>query len=235
MKKINWKNKVVLGVNAHPDDLDFGAGGTIAKAVRAGATVYYAVFTDGDKGNSGAKKIPTKNLIETRRREEAEATKTLGVKKVFYFGYRDCELSPTLKAKKQLVRLIRKLKPDILIGLDPSRYYSLSHDFIQHTDHRAVGEITIDAAYPMCRDRLIMPDAGPPHKVEHLLLLTLDDANYFEDIEKTFPIKVKAIAAHQSQVPDPKTMPKWFRSWARQIGKKSRTYTYAESFRLIQL
>lgn len=235
MKKINWKNKIVLGVNAHPDDLDFGAGGTIAKAVRAGATVYYAIFTDGDKGNSGDRKMRAKELVKTRRREEERAAKILGVKKVFYFSYKDCELTPTLEAKKRLVKLIRKLKPDILIGLDPSRYYSRSQDFIHHTDHRAAGEITIDAAYPMCRDRLIMPDAGPPHKVDHLLLLTLDDANYFEDIEKTFPIKVKAIAAHQSQVPDPKTMPKWFKSWAHQIGKKSRKYTCAESFRLIQL
>lgn len=235
MKKINWKNKIVLGVNAHPDDLDFAAGGTLARAAKAGADVYYVVFTKGNKGNAGDLKLTAAQLVKIRKKEELRAAKILGIKKVFFLNHNDCELEANLKTKKELVKLIRKLKPDVVIGLDPSRYYFLKADFVNHTDHRAAGEITIDAVYPMCRDLLCMPDAGPPHKVDYLLLATFDDANYFEDISKTIDIKIEALRSHKSQIADLNNMSYWVRDLSKKFGKKSKKHKYAECFRILDL
>ncbi len=235
MKSFSWKNKIVLGVNAHPDDLDFAAGATIAKAVKAGATVYYVVYTNGNKGNAGNRNLTPRELVSIRKKEERAAIKVLGVKDVFFFGYNDCELIPNLAAKKKLVRLIRKLKPDVVMGLDPSRYYSTFRNFVHHLDHRAVGEITIDAVYPLSPDQLCVPDAGPAHCVEYLFLVNFDEPNYFENVKSTLDSKIEALRSHRSQIADSKTMPKWVRSLARTVGRKSKHYTHAESFMVIRL
>ncbi|OHA48120.1 MAG: hypothetical protein A2806_00580 [Candidatus Terrybacteria bacterium RIFCSPHIGHO2_01_FULL_48_17] len=233
MKQFFWKNKTVLAVNAHPDDLHFMAGATLAKASQEGARVYCAVFTNGNKGNAGNRKLRSSQLVTVRRKEQLRAAKVLGVAKVFFFGYPDCELTPTMTAKKKLVRLIRRLKPDTVIGLDPSRYYSPLQNMVHHADHRAAGEITLDACYPLCRDRLCMPDAGPPHNIPYVFLVTLDDANYFENITKTLDTKIQALSAHKSQIADMQQMPRFVRRWAAQCGKKSKKYRFAESFRRI--
>ncbi len=235
MKPFNWKNKIVLGVNAHPDDLDFAAGGTLAKAVASGASIYYAVFTKGNKGNAGNPKLSMAELIGIRRREQLASAKALGIKKVFFFGHNDCELEANRKTKKELVRLIRALKPDVVVGLDPSRYYSPKGGFINHADHRAAGEITVDAVWPLSRDALSMPGAGPPHKVDYLFLATFDDANYFEDISKTIDIKIEALKFHRSQIPDLGHMSHWVRDLSKKFGKKSKKHKYAECFRAINL
>jgi len=235
MKKMNWKNKIVLGVNAHPDDLDFVAGGTLAKAAKAGAEVYYVIFTSGNKGNAGNPKLSASRLVSIRKKEQTQAAKILGIKKVFFLNHNDSELEANLKTKKELVKLIRKLKPNVVFGLDPSRYYSSIGGFVNHTDHRAAGEITIDACYPMCRDRLCMPDAGPPHKVGYLFLATFDDANYFEDISKTIDIKTEALQSHKSQIADFNNMSNWVRDLSKKIGKKSKKHKFAECFRVIDL
>jgi len=235
MPPFSWKNKVVLGVNAHPDDLHFGAGATLAKAAREGAVVYCAVLTNGNKGNAGNRKLGSKELVKIREKEQLHAAKVLGVTKVFFFGYPDCELAPTMAAKQKLVRLIRRLKPDVVIGLDPSRYYSPSHNLVHHADHRAAGEITLDATYPLCRDRLCFPNAGPPHRVPYLFLVTFDDANYFENISRTLATKIRTLACHKSQIADMQNMPQFVKQWAITCGRKSRRYRLAESFRFIQL
>jgi len=233
MKKINWKNKVVLGVGAHADDLDMLAGGTFAKAIREGAIGYYCILTNGNRGSID-KKFSSNRLITIRKSEQQKAAKILGIKKVYFFGYSDCELKPELKIKKRLVALIRTLKPDVVIGLDPSRYYFSEINYINHADHRAAGEITIDAVFPMCRDHLFAPRLGKAHKVPYLFLASFEDANYYENISGAFDVKLNALREHKSQIEDTLKTWKWVKAFSKKIGKKAH-YKYAESFRVITL
>src|SRR3990167_3444387 len=140
------KPKIVLGVAAHPDDLEFGAGGTIAKWAGQGAKVYYLVLTDGSKGSSD-KNISPKELAKIRRQEQHDAAKVLSVKEVFFCNYEDCKLDCSQDVKRDIARQIRIVKPDVVITMDPTMIYAPDSGFINHPDHRAAGQATLDAVY----------------------------------------------------------------------------------------
>jgi LmbE family N-acetylglucosaminyl deacetylase len=194
------KNAVVLGVAAHPDDLDYTCGGTVAKWVKEGAEVYYLVCTDGCKGSDDPEMTEGK-LTEARKIEQKEASRVLGVKDVFFLDYKDTELVVDLKLKKEIVRYIRKLKPDIVITFDPSVIFSRDSGIINHSDHRAVGEATLDAVYPLARDRLIFPDLEfSVHKVRTIYLTNYDNPRDMEDVSDEYDLKIKALRAHISQI-----------------------------------
>src|SRR5271166_4583963 len=127
----------VLGVAAHPDDLDFGASGTFAKWAAQGASCYYLICTNGCKGSDDPKMTEQK-LIKIRKAEQIAAGKVIGLKGVFFLGHNDTELVADIKLKKEIVRYIRKLKPDIVVTTDPTMIYS-KRGYINHTDHRAAG------------------------------------------------------------------------------------------------
>lgn len=192
----------VLGIAAHPDDLEFGASGTFAKWVKEGASCYYLICTDGSKGSEDPKMTEVR-LAKIRQTEQKEAAKILGLKGVFFLKYKDTELIPDLRLKKEIVRFIRKLQPDMVVTSDPTQIYYKS-GFINHTDHRAVGEATIDAVYPMARDRLTFKELEKeglkPHKVRTLYLVNFEGHNEVIDISKTISIKLKALACHRSQI-----------------------------------
>src|SRR3990172_1787900 len=156
MDKINFKNKVILVIGAHPDDNDFGSAGTSAKAAKEGAKVFYLIATKGQRGGSG-KKLTSEKLARIRDKEQQAAAKVLGVKKVHFLDFFDGELVADLKLKEQIVIFIRKYKPDYLFTMDPSRFYYKNFGFINHSDHRAVGEAALDACYPLARDLLSFP------------------------------------------------------------------------------
>lgn len=141
---------VVLGVCAHPDDLDAGAGGTFAKWAKEGADCYYLICTDGGRGSADPK-LSRKKLIELRKDEQRAAGRILGLKEVYFLDYNDTELVPDRKLKKDIVWYIRKLKPDIVVTTDPTFVYS-QNGFINHSDHRAAGLATIDAIYPLAKN-----------------------------------------------------------------------------------
>lgn len=224
--------KVILGIAAHPDDLDFGASGSFAKWIREGARAYYLICTDGCKGSDDPSMTEAK-LVKIRAAEQREAAKILGLKDLFFLGYKDTQLVADLKLKKDIVRVIRQLKPDIVVTMDPTVVYAIrgNQAFINHTDHRAAGQAAIDAVFPLSRDRLTFPELEKeglsPHKVEAVYLTRFDEPSEIIDISATVDLKIKALLAHKSQIKE--EMVEAVKKRAAALGKKH-GFKYAEGF-----
>jgi LmbE family N-acetylglucosaminyl deacetylase len=230
--------KVVLGIAAHPDDLDFGSAGTVATWANAGAEIYYLILTNGNKGSSDIHADP-KELTEIRRNEQRAAAKILGVKDVFFCDYEDGCLMVNLDVKRDIVRIIRKVRPDAVITMDPSMLYDVSRGFINHPDHRAAGQSALDAVYPLARDHLSLPelyhDEGlEPHNVSTVYLTNFNNQNCFIDISDCFDKKIEALAAHASQIPGLSKVEQMMRNFASTIGENCGVQ-YAEGFLRIDI
>ena len=144
--------KVVLGIAAHPDDLDYYAGGAMAVFAKQGADVFYLVLTDGGKGTSD-RSMASETLRDIRREEQRKAIEVLGVKDVFFRDHPDGTLENTLDVKREVVQVIRQIKPDVVVAMDPSVLYFAPEGLVNHPDHRAAGQAALDAVYPLARDR----------------------------------------------------------------------------------
>jgi LmbE family N-acetylglucosaminyl deacetylase len=239
MDGMNFKGKKVLVVGAHPDDNDFGAGATVAKAAGQGAEVIYLIATTGQRGSSDENMTPER-LSEIRRKEQEEAAKVLGVREVRFLDYVDGELIPDIRLKERIVKSIRRYKPDIVFTMDPSFFYYKSYGMVNHSDHRAIGEATLDACYPLARDLMSFPEHGKeglnPHKVKELLLHSFvpENANFYVDVTNTFDTKIKALSLHKSQVGNMQGVEKRMRDRAEVAGRLARC-RYAEAFVRLQL
>ncbi len=234
MDEIDFKGKTVLVVGAHPDDNDFGAGATVAKAAGQGAKIIYLIATTGQRGSSDEAMTPER-LAGIRKKEQEEAAKALGVREVHFLDYVDGELIPDIRLKEHVVTYLRRHKPDIVFTMDPSFFYFKDFGFVNHSDHRAIGEATLDACYPLARDLLSFPEhlkAGlQPHKVKEILLHSFipENANFYLDVTDTFHTKIKALSLHQSQVPNIQQLEKGMRDHAEAAGRLAGC-RYAEAF-----
>jgi LmbE family N-acetylglucosaminyl deacetylase len=239
MDGMNFKGKKVLVVGAHPDDNDFGAGATVAKAAGQGAEVVYLIATTGQRGSSDENMTPER-LSEIRKKEQEEAAKVLGVREVRFLDYVDGELIPDIRLKERVVRSIRRYKPDMVFTMDPSFFYYKSYGMVNHSDHRAIGEATLDACYPLARDLMSFPEHPKeglnPHKVKELLLHSFvpENANFYVDVTNTFDTKIRALSLHKSQVGDMQGVEKRMRDRAEVAGRLARC-RYAEAFVRLQL
>ncbi len=232
------KPKVVLGVAAHPDDLEFSAAGSVAKYVAEGAQAYYLILTNANKGTED-RSITPDQLRDMRREEQRQAGQALGLTDVFFCDYDDGYLECTLDVKRDVARVIRRVKPDVVITLDPTTIYSAERGFINHSDHRAAGQATLDAVYPLARDHLAFPelltDEGlEPHKVRTVLMNSFGASNFLVDITAHMDTKLKALGAHASQLADPDMSYDVVKNWAAQAGAKAGV-KYAEGFIRIDL
>lgn len=237
------KKKTILAVGAHPDDMEFGASGTIAKFTKEGHNVYLIICTDGSRGSDNPK-MTHKHLAEIRKKEQETSGKILGIKKIFFLNHTDTQLLSDLKLKEEIVRIIKTVKPEIVLSMDPTFYYSLKFssaigfNFINHTDHRAVGEATMDAVFPLSRDRLTFieheKEGLKPHKVSELWLVSFDKFNHVIDITQTLEKKVKALSMHESQFKNFAFIEKMVRERAREVGE-SKGYKAAENFIRLKL
>jgi LmbE family N-acetylglucosaminyl deacetylase len=228
--------KIVLGVAAHPDDLDFAAGGTMAAFAKQGAEVYYLILTDGGKGTKDRSATP-ESLRDLRRAEQRNAAKILGLKDVFFRDYPDGTLENTLDVKRDIVKVVRRVKPDVVVTPDPSVLYSARYDLINHPDHRAAGQAALDAVYPLARDHMSLPEllaeGYEPHDTDTVLLFSFDldpqRANFAIDITHTLEQKLQALDAHASQFGDREAIKESLRDMAAKTGRPS-GYVYAEPF-----
>ncbi len=231
------KPKVVLGIAAHPDDLDFGASGTMAKYAKAGAEVHYLILTDGSKGSSDLKMSPL-DLVKLRETEQRAAVEIIGGKSVEFLGFPDGGLEVTMELKKQIARVIRSIKPDVVITMDPSMLYSSKRGFINHPDHRAAGQATLDAVFPLARDHLSFPelfaDGYAPHITPTILLINFDKNNFAIDVTDTFETKIAALKAHTSQVPNIEEVRGFMTAIASENGQQA-GYKLAEAFLRIDI
>jgi LmbE family N-acetylglucosaminyl deacetylase len=191
------KKADIMVVSPHPDDAEFGIAGTVANWVRAGKVVIYVVCTSGDKGTSDIT-MKSEDLARMREEEQRNAAQVLGVSEVIYLRFPDQGVEDTPQFRKELVRLIRMYRPDLVATTDPYRKY------IWHRDHRITGQVTLDAVFPYARDHLAYPDLLAeglnPYKVQEMWLWGTEDVNHRVDITDTFDIKIAALACHKSQV-----------------------------------
>lgn len=225
--------KVVLGVAAHADDLDYYAGGSMAAFVQQGAKVYYLILTDGSKGSNDHAMTP-EHLCDIRRKEQRSAATILGVTDVFFCDYPDGMLENTRDVKKDIVRIIRQVKPDVVVTLDPAVFYVPDQGLINHPDHRIAGQAALDAVYPLARDHMTFPEllreGYEPHNTATVLLACFDGerANFAVDISATIDQKFEALSAHASQF-TVQEMKQTLRADAAKVAAKYGC-TYAEPF-----
>jgi LmbE family N-acetylglucosaminyl deacetylase len=219
----------VLVVTAHPDDAEFGAGGTVAKMARQGCEITYLVLTNGDKGSSDRSAMPER-LARSREEEQRNAARVLGVEHVQFLGYPDGELEDTRDLRRDVSREIRRWRPDLIIAQNPHRSYNLG---ISHRDHRVAGGVVLDCVYPLARDHLAFPELLPefePHKVGEVYVMQWENPHLVVDISDTIDLKLKALSCHISQVGDRfASVEKRVRERGRELGAP-KGYAYAETF-----
>jgi LmbE family N-acetylglucosaminyl deacetylase len=184
---------VALAIGAHPDDVEFQAGGTLAKWAAQGCVVHHLILTDGSKGTWN----PDEDilaLVETRRDEQRRAAKALGASgEVVMLGHVDGQLDSGPEAREQVAYWIRKLRPTVVLGHDPWRRYRL------HPDHRHAGWLTVDALVA-ARDPFFFPDQDVDHhRPEALLLFEADEPDHVEDVTGFEATKIAALLEHRSQ------------------------------------
>jgi len=223
----------IMLVTAQPDDPEFGTAGTVARWAGEGRSIVYIVCSSGEKGTSDPNMKPEK-LAKIREQEQLTAAKLLGVREVVFLRYPDQELEDTPGFRKDIVRQIRKYRPQIVVTADPYRRY------IWHRDHRITGQVTLDAIFPYARDHLAYPDLLEeglgPHKVKEVLFWGTDDPNHRSDITKTFDIKLAALRCHKSQIGYDLApgLEKWLRQGAKEMAK-GETFELAEAFHRVEI
>ena len=220
----------ILFVQAHPDDADFGAAGTVARWTREGRRVHYLLCTSGDKGAPDPQSDPAE-LARLREAEQREAARRLGVASTTFLGRHDGELEVNLAFRAEVTAVIRRLRPQLLLTFDPWRPYQL------HPDHRAAGFTALDAMIS-ARDPLYFPeqrrDGLTAHRVREVWLFGTETADVWVDITDTIDAKLDALRAHASQTRD------WPRVEARVRERAQATgavygVEYAEAFKRLEL
>ena len=193
-----------LVVAAHPDDADFGAGGTAALLARAGWEVRYLVVTDGSKGSDDPAFTP-ETLVAARAEEQRVAAAHLGVMDVRFLGYTDGELVSSRELLGRVTREIREFQPFAVYTHDPEPVI-IQNSFVNHNDHRVTGLATVDAVYPTARDRLNFPEhlaeGLATHKVRELYLWGANQPTFTVDITPVLDAKIEALLLHASQFTD---------------------------------
>ncbi|HLH63409.1 MAG TPA: PIG-L deacetylase family protein [Ktedonobacteraceae bacterium] len=220
-----------MAVFAHPDDAEFGCGGTIAKWVSEGIEFTYVVATDGSKGSSDPEMSPDR-LIAMRREEQRRAADVLGIKDIIFLGNPDGYLQHTLELRKAIARAIRQYRPQRLITMTPYRSFSINSS-INHPDHLAVGDAALAAVYPTARDRLTFPELMAeglePWAVREVYVTGTDAPDTWIDIAPTLEKKIEALLQHSSQIRSPESLER-VRNRARETAQ-GHDMEYAECFK----
>ena len=201
-----WETKQkILVILAHPDDPEFFVGGTLSIWAKEGHEISYCLLTKGDKGINEQFK-GSKDIRKLRIDEQNEAAKVIGAKNITFLDYEDGYLTPSLELRKDVARAIRMEKPDIVVTCDPTNYY-MRDSYINHPDHRAAGQVVIDAVFPAAQNELFFPELMTeehlaPHHVKEVWISLPKEPNIFVDITDTWDIKINALLKHASQVGD---------------------------------
>jgi len=208
----------VLVVIAHPDDVDFGAAGSVATWTDAGIDVTYCIVTDGDAGGFDAS-ITRAEMAEVRRVEQTAAAKHVGVTDLVFLGYPDGRVEPTLDLRRDLSRVIRQVRPQRVVTQSPDRNYE--RIYASHPDHLAAAEAAICAVYPDARNQFAHPElleeGWEPWAVGEIWMMSARDADRFVDITDVIDRKLDALKSHVSQHPDPDRLDALIGDWARGV------------------
>lgn len=205
----------ILAVMAHPDDVDFGAAGTVALWVAEGHQVSYCVITDGDAGGFDPT-VPRAEIPTIRRAEQRAAARAVGVTDIRFLGYRDGELAASHELRRDISRVIRQVRPHRMLIQSPERNWQRIP--ASHPDHLAAGEASIAAIYPDARNPFAHPvllrDEGlEAWTVPEVWVMGAPQANHWVDVTDQFDRKLAAIRAHESQISKPEELEERIRGW----------------------
>jgi LmbE family N-acetylglucosaminyl deacetylase len=227
-------NKRILTLFAHPDDAETMAGGTLLKWAAEGHAITLCLITDGDKGTADPNDT-SEAVIARRRAEQARAAARLGAE-VITLGYVDGMLQPTIELRRDLVRVMRRVRPDVVVAGDPTVWFRHG-TYINHPDHRAAAQAVVEALYPAVKKASIFPEliaeGLQPHVVREVWLGPTGEADAWIDIAEVFDEKIALICEHASQFPPVPTRAA-FERMARETGQE-RGLALAESFRTLHL
>jgi LmbE family N-acetylglucosaminyl deacetylase len=228
-----------MGIFAHPDDAEFTVAGTIARWADAGCEVTLVLLTSGNVGTHDAT-FTRETLTETREREERASAGKLGVRRVVFLRHDDCELEPTMAIRRELVREIRRFRPEVVICNDPQSLF-FEEMYVNHPDHRAAGTVAVDAVFPCSEMELLWPELGAPHKVHALYISSTRFPNRWIDVTATIDRKIAALNEHGSQLGE-RDISDMIKEWAiaasatgKWDGEADRRPKYAEAFRVMKL
>jgi LmbE family N-acetylglucosaminyl deacetylase len=226
----------VLVVAAHPDDIEFGAAATVARWVDEGAEVHYLLVTRGDKGSDDPN-TDVEALAALREREQRAAAGEVGVAGVEFLSEPDGQVEPTLRLRERITRAIRELRPEVVMTHDPTVLF-VNNEWVNHPDHRAVGQVTVDAVFPTARDPLNfreqIREGLEPWKVAELFLWSTNEANQLVDVADTLERKIDALRHHSSQFRSFDEVARWVRRRSEELGERA-GYRAAEGFRRVTL
>jgi LmbE family N-acetylglucosaminyl deacetylase len=228
----DWVPHSAMTIFAHPDDAEFSCSATVAKWTKAGCEITYVLITSGNVGTHDTTYTP-ESLMEVREREQRNACAVLGVKHIEFLRYDDGRLVADLNLRRELVRVIRKYKPEVVFCGDPNQVFWLNNR-INHPDHRAAALAAIDAVFPASEMELLWPEEGPVWKVHGVYVRTEDGVNTWIDVGDTIATKIKALREHHSQLDDNPGLEDMIRQRHADAGK-DHGLAYAESFRVIKL
>ncbi|CAN5577327.1 PIG-L family deacetylase [soil metagenome] len=224
-----------LVVSAHPDDIEFACAGTVAQWTDAGADVTYCIVSDGSTGTQD-RSLMGERLAQLRRAESERAAEVAGVSDIVWLGYRDGYIEYTLNLRRDLARVFRDKKPHRYVVLDPTP--TIEDRFINHPDHRAVGQASLDVTmtagttpghFPELLDEGMEPWRG----LRELWIMGPGAKPVAVDISETIERKIKALLCHESQVgDDAERVGAWMREWAAEVGEPH-GFGHAETFQII--
>ena len=226
----------VLVIAAHPDDIEIGAGGTIANWIEEGIQVTFCLVTDGSAGSNDPN-VDVRALDDLRQQEQREAAACLGVTDVRFLGYPDGVLEPTIALRRDLTRIIREVRPDRVVITDPTTILVVEEGFhyINHPDHRAAAEAALYAVFPSAESRPIfselLAEGLEPFHVNELWMMLTNHPNIVVDISSQHERKVASILCHHSQLPGPEAI-SFVHQFDTMTGQKIGA-AYAEEFRVM--
>jgi LmbE family N-acetylglucosaminyl deacetylase len=204
----------ILVVTAHPDDVDFGAAGSVAVWTHAGVEVAYCIATDGDAGGSD-RSVSRTEMAVVRREEQREAARVVGVSDVTFLGFPDGRLTPGLDLRQAIAGVIRRFRPDRVVAQSPERNWT--RIYASHPDHLATGEAAACAVYPDARNPFAFPEllaeGLAEHTVPELWVMATERANRVVDATDVYPKKLAALKSHVSQVGDGEHLDELLKGW----------------------
>jgi LmbE family N-acetylglucosaminyl deacetylase len=227
----------ILVILAHPDDPEFFCGATLAHWARAGHQITYLLMTCGDKGFNPAThpEMTPETLCGVRHQEQMKAAEIIGAKAVYFLDHADGYLVPSLDLRRDIVREIRRHKPSILVTCDPQNLFATYG--INHPDHRACGQIVLDAVFPAAGNLVYFPEllaeGFQPHMPKEIWCSLTSQPNTTLDITETWDIKLQAVLEHKTQIPDTTKLLERMKS-RRTEDSTDENPRYEEKFRVVK-
>jgi LmbE family N-acetylglucosaminyl deacetylase len=233
-----WNSpQCILVILAHPDDPEFFCGATLARWARAGHKITYCLLTCGDKGfnDSITKDMTPADLCALRQVEQRTAADVIGAAAVHFLDQEDGYLVPDLNLRRDIVRVIRREKPDILVTCDPQNLFAGYG--LNHPDHRAAGQAALDAVFPAAGSPVFFPEllaeGLEPHMPKEVWCSLTSQPNTIMDVTDTWPIKLEALLNHKSQIGDVEKFKERMKS-RRTEDSTDENPRYEEKFRVVK-